>query len=89
MRDFFAERGQRVEWKTYDYDEPSDLGERLEAAGFVREDDEALILGEAGPLAAQDLALPDGVVVRAADSFEDFARMRTMSETVWGETTPG
>ncbi|WP_156415425.1 MULTISPECIES: GNAT family N-acetyltransferase [unclassified Terrabacter] len=85
VRDFFAQRGQKVEWKTYDYDEPSDLGARLEAAGFVREDDEALILGEAGPLAAQDLALPEGVVVRAADGFEDFARMRTMSETVWGD----
>jgi hypothetical protein len=85
QRDFFAERGQRVEWKTYDYDEPADLGERLVAAGFVREDDEALILGEAGPLAAQQIVLPDGVVVRAADSFEDFARMRSMSETVWGE----
>ncbi|GAA2741370.1 GNAT family N-acetyltransferase [Terrabacter aerolatus] len=86
VRDFFAERGRRVEWKTYDYDEPSDLGARLEAAGFVREDDEALILGEAAPLAAQDLALPEGVVVRAADCLEDFERMRVMSETVWNDT---
>lgn len=85
QRDFFAARGQRVEWKTYDYDEPADLGERLVAAGFVREDDEALILGEAAPLAAQEIALPEGVVVRAADSYEDFERIRLMSETVWGE----
>jgi hypothetical protein len=85
QRDFFAARGQRVEWKTYDYDEPADLAERLVAAGFVKEDDEALILGEAAPLAAQEIGLPDGVVVRAADSFEDFVRMREMSETVWGE----
>ncbi|MGO4600183.1 GNAT family N-acetyltransferase [Terrabacter sp. 2RAF25] len=85
VRDFFAERGQRVEWKTYDYDGPKGLGDRLVAAGFVREDDEALILGEAAPLAAQAIDLPDGVVVRAADGFEDFVRMRTMSETVWGE----
>ena len=85
QRDFFAARGQRVEWKTYDYDEPADLGERLLAAGFVKEDDEALILGEAGPLAAQQITLPRGVVVRAADSFEDFVRIREMSETVWGD----
>jgi hypothetical protein len=85
QRDFFAARGQRVEWKTYDYDEPADLGERLAAAGFVKEDDEALILGEAAPLAAQEIALPPGVAVRAADSFEDFVRMREMSETVWGD----
>jgi hypothetical protein len=86
VRDFFADRGQRVEWKTYDYDGPADLGDRLVAAGFVRQDEEALILGEAAPLAAQDIDLPDGLVVRAADDFADFARMRTMSETVWGES---
>ena len=85
QRDFFAERGLRVEWKTYDYDAPADLGERLVDAGFVKEDDEALILGEAAPLAAQDLKLPDGVVVRAADCDEDFARMAAMLEVVWGE----
>jgi hypothetical protein len=85
VRDFFAERGQKVEWKTYDYDEPGDLGERLEAAGFVREADEALILGEAAPLAAQTVDLPAGVVVRAADGADDFVRMRTMSEAVWGD----
>ena len=85
QRDFFAARGQRVEWKTYDYDEPADLGRRLLAAGFVKEDDEALILGEAAPLAAQEIALPDGVAVRAVDSFEDFVRIRRMSEAVWGD----
>ncbi len=85
QRDFFAARGQKVEWKTYDYDEPADLGQRLLAAGFVAEDDEALILGEAGPLAEQDLALPPGVVVRLADCFADFQRIRTLQEEVWGE----
>ena len=85
VRDFFAARGQRVEWKTYDYDEPADLGERLVTAGFVREDDEALVLGEAAPLADQDVELPAGVAVRAADGYDDFVRIRTMSETVWGE----
>jgi hypothetical protein len=85
QRDFFAARGLRVEWKTYDYDEPADLGERLVDAGFVKEDDEALILGEAAPLAAQDISLPEGVVVRAADSDEDFERMAAMLEVVWGE----
>lgn len=85
QRDFFAARGQRVEWKTYDYDEPADLGQRLLAAGFVAEDAEALLLGEAAPLAAQDIALPGGVVVRAADSLQDFERMRALLETVWGE----
>jgi hypothetical protein len=84
-RDFFTARGQRVEWKTYDYDEPADLGDRLRAAGFVPEPDEALILGDAAPLAEQEIVLPDGVVVRAADCEADFVRIRTLLETVWDE----
>ena len=84
QRDFFAARGQRVEWKTYDYDRPADLGERLVAAGFVAEDDEALILGEAAPLAAQQIVLPDGVTVRAVDDEADFGRIRVLQEAVYG-----
>jgi hypothetical protein len=84
QRDFFTARGQRVEWKTYDYDEPAELPGLLLDAGFEKEDDEALILGEAAPLAEQDLRLPEGVTVRAADSDEDFARMEQMLEQVWG-----
>ena len=34
---FFRERGiGGFEWKLYDHDRPADLGERLRAAGFVR-----------------------------------------------------
>lgn len=86
QRDFFRARGQEVEWKTYDYDEPVDLGQRLLAAGFTREDDEALILGHARPLAEQDLRLPAGVVVRPADGREDFERIGDLYERVWGES---
>lgn len=85
QRDFFAARGQELEWKTYDYDEPADLGARLVAAGFVKQDDEALILGEARPLAEQQIVLPEGVVVRAVDSREDFDRIRELYRQVWGE----
>lgn len=84
QRDFFAARGQRVEWKTYDYDEPNDLADRLVAAGFVAEEAEALIVGEAGPLAEQQVELPDGVVVRPADHPDDFVRIRGLQEQVWG-----
>ncbi|MEO7447912.1 MAG: GNAT family N-acetyltransferase [Humibacillus sp.] len=84
QRDFFAARGQQVEWKTYDYDEPAELPSLLLKVGFSQEDDEALILGEAAPLAEQEVRLPEGVTVRAADSDEDFARMQQMLEVVWG-----
>lgn len=85
QRDFFRERGQELEWKTYDYDEPRDLGARLTAAGFVKEDDEALILGEARPLAEQEINLPDGLVVRAVDGKGDFDRIRHLYRRVWGD----
>ena len=43
---FFRERGLAFEWKTYAYDEPADLGERLVRHGFVAEGPETLILGD-------------------------------------------
>ena len=85
QRDFFAGRGQELEWKTYDYDEPADLGARLVAAGFEPEEDEALILGEVAPLAEQEISLTDGVTVRAADGPADFDRIRELYRAVWGE----
>jgi GNAT superfamily N-acetyltransferase len=38
QRDYFTERGEAVEWKTYAHDQPPDLVARLRAAGFVAED---------------------------------------------------
>ena len=37
--------GRRFEWKTYGHDGPADLPDRLLAAGFVAEDEEALVIG--------------------------------------------
>jgi GNAT superfamily N-acetyltransferase len=61
---YFAGRGEEFEWKLYGYDRPPDLGERLAAAGFAAEDAEALMVAEAGQIAAKDGAdgaMPDGV----------------------------
>ncbi len=61
---FFAGRAERFEWKLYSYDQPPDLGERLLAAGFVREDPEALMVAEAAEIAGHGgagVVLPDGV----------------------------
>ena len=49
-RDHFEGLGIPLEWKTYAYDEPADLGERLLAAGFSQGDDEALMLATLVPL---------------------------------------
>jgi GNAT superfamily N-acetyltransferase len=52
QRDFFAARGEGVEWKLHGHDEPADLAGRLVAAGFVPEAQETVVIGRAGPLAA-------------------------------------
>ncbi|MEP6695725.1 MAG: GNAT family N-acetyltransferase [Pseudonocardiales bacterium] len=57
---FFAARGRRFEWKYHAYDRPGDLPSRLVAAGFVPEEQEALMVAETAalPVAAP---LPEGV----------------------------
>ena len=60
---FFRGRGERFEWKQYSCDRPADLGQRLRAAGFAREDAESLLIAEVAELAglANGPELPDGV----------------------------
>jgi GNAT superfamily N-acetyltransferase len=61
---FFGGRGEEFEWKLYSYDQPPDLADRLLAAGFVAEEEEALVVADAGQVAEQDGVggtLPDGV----------------------------
>ncbi|MGW7549466.1 GNAT family N-acetyltransferase [Streptomyces sp. NPDC054770] len=63
--DFFAAHGREFEWKLYGHDLPSDLGERLAAAGFEPEPAETLMVGEVAGLSL-DTRLPDGVRVLPA-----------------------
>ncbi len=60
QRDYFAARGEGVEWKLYDYDQPADLAARLVAAGFVPDDEELMLVADTAAIVA-DVALPDGV----------------------------
>ena len=80
---FFTERGEKVEWKTYSYDQPADLTARLTAAGFVAEDDETLLLGDVAGL-VHDVALPDGVSLRRVSSDADLARIDELMVAIWG-----
>jgi hypothetical protein len=48
-----AKRGYELEWKLYAHDAPSDLAERLQAAGFVADDQEQVL---ALPLDAETMA---------------------------------
>jgi GNAT superfamily N-acetyltransferase len=57
---YFAGRGTPVEWKYYDYDQPSDLPDRLVAAGFEPEDEEVMLVAETSSIDSA-VVLPDGV----------------------------
>jgi GNAT superfamily N-acetyltransferase len=66
QKSVFGRRGEQFEWKLYDYDRPSDLAERLVAAGFVAEDPETFVVAEIAEI-AETLAsakLPAGVTAR-------------------------
>lgn len=57
---YFRELEPQFEWKLYDYDQPPDLGHRLETAGFTPDDPEAVMVAEAAHQVA-DVALPEGL----------------------------
>ena len=82
QRDYFAARGEAVEWKTYDYDEPADLPGRLRAAGFVPEEPETVLVAPAAAVAAVPV-LPGGVVLRQVTADADMRRIAAMESRVW------
>ena len=83
-RDFFAARGESVEWKTRGHDLPADLPDRLSAAGFVPAEPETVVVGEAVRLNAEPV-LPAGVRIRQVDTRTDFERIAALQTQVWGE----
>lgn len=82
QRDYFAARGEAVEWKTRGHDRPADLTDRLRAAGFLPEEQETVLIGAAGDLASTPV-LPDGVEVRYVTEEADMHRIAAMESTVW------
>ena len=78
----FAERGEPFEWKLHGHDRPTDLPDRLRAAGLVPEDTETVVIGRVDAVAAEP-NLPDGVVIREAREPGDFARIAELEESVW------
>jgi GNAT superfamily N-acetyltransferase len=81
-RDFFAQRGESVEWKTRGHDNPADLPAHLLAAGFVPEDQETVVIGLAEQMAAEP-TLAGGVTLREVHGREDFERIGAMESEVW------
>lgn len=60
-----------VEWKTRAHDVTDDLVGRLERAGFVAEDEETVMIGEAEGLVAAAPEPAAGIVVRRVDRLPD------------------
>jgi GNAT superfamily N-acetyltransferase len=84
QRDYFARRGESVEWKTRGHDRPADLTARLRAAGFVPEEQETVLIGLTADLAA-DPVPPDGVVLRWVTADADMRRIAALESAVWGQ----
>lgn len=85
QRDFFAARGEAVEWKTYAHDAPADLPARLRAAGFVPEERETVVIGQAAEKAVRQPVLPEGVTLRRVTADADMHRIAAMESAVWGD----
>jgi len=83
LRDYFSDRGEAVEWKTYGHDRP-DLPERLRLAGFKPEETETVVIGITSELVA-DAEPPLGVTIRETTDRKDFDRIAHMESEVWGK----
>jgi ribosomal protein S18 acetylase RimI-like enzyme len=73
-----------VEWKTRGHDRAPGLPEALLAHGFVAEDEESIMIGEARALAV-DVALPVGVTLRRVTAEADVRAMAAMQDEVFGD----
>ncbi|MBD1558133.1 GNAT family N-acetyltransferase [Vibrio sp. S9_S30] len=77
---YFKTIQRNVEWKVYDFDSPSDMGERLENKGFVADDPESFMVLDLD--AIEDQLPVSGSVVEVSDE----AGIRdavTVQEAVW------
>ena len=73
----------KVEWKTRGHDHAPGLHDALLEHGFVPEEPESIMIGEARALAA-DVPLPDGVTLRQVSEEADVRAMCAMQDEVFG-----
>ena len=83
QQDFFAARGEGLEWKTRAHDRPAELFDRLRAAGFVPEDVETVLIGVAADIADEHPPLPSGVELREVTDEAGFTQIAEMENEVW------
>ena len=87
QRDFFAVKGQAVEWKLRGHDKPADLRDRLRAAGFEPEEQETVLVAESAGIVERlkGRESVDGITIRLVTERADFERIAAMESTVWNE----
>lgn len=78
----FTALGLGFEWKLYDYDQPPDLGDRLAVAGFVPDEEEAVMVAEVADVPG-DVTLPEGVTLRAVATEADVGLLIQVHERVF------
>lgn len=82
---FLERRGiHEVEWKTRGHDRAPGLRDSLLASGFVPEEPESIMIGEAA-LLAQSVELPPGVELRRAHTDDDVLAAGEMQGRVFGD----
>ncbi|WP_406122160.1 GNAT family N-acetyltransferase [Streptomyces sp. NBC_00989] len=84
QQDFFAARGEVMEWRTRAHDIPADVPDRLRAAGFVAEEPATVLIARAAELAVGEPVLPEGVTVRRVSAEADLRRLGALQSAVWG-----
>jgi GNAT superfamily N-acetyltransferase len=75
---------QRVEWKTRGHDHAPGLHEVLLANGFIPDEPESIMIGEAQALAV-DVPLPEGVTLRTVTEESDVRAATAMQDEVFGD----
>jgi GNAT superfamily N-acetyltransferase len=79
---YFAERGRSFEWKYYAYDRPADLPERLRAAGFQQDEEEALMVADATELA--EIPPPQGIHFVEVSDEDGLWHVQAVHDTAFG-----
>jgi GNAT superfamily N-acetyltransferase len=81
-RDFFAARNEPVEWKTRAHDVPADIPQRLESAGFIAQEREAVLVGHTADLLSAR-PLPAEITIRETRDHNDIVGLAAMLSEVW------
>ncbi len=83
QQDYFQRIGRRLEWKVYGHDQPSNLPECLERAGFAPGDEETLMVFELSD-ELPPVALPADISLRRIDDAERLNDVNAVGRRAFG-----